>query len=322
MIPNSDENLESIKSIIIIPISMLNKNFGFFLANTPLSPDEIDISKSQNIQNNFQVAFSTISIINSSKEKENSLLEYKILREQVLLASNQIASSEIVVTLNNAFELPLKVIKTNIELLQKGVGDTKRRLEIISEQFANLADTSNLMKELGNYIEYTPYKHNLLDVVNQSLNILSSYISKNGIILKTNFDDKAFMIKNETVMGYRRQLIFALMNIMLHSISTMPDGGSIHIGLYKNENAVRSNSTRNINTPSTISIIISDNGTGVDSPDVNGELISLADLSEKKMKTKFLFLLSQHIIMQHRGKFSIYSESGKGTTFKITIPIE
>ena len=50
--------------------------------------------------------------------------------------------------------------------------------------------------------------------------------------------------------------------------------------------------------------------------------ITLVDLSEEKVKSRFLFLLSQHILLQHNGKFSIFPEIGRGTTYKIELPVE
>ena len=45
------------------------------------------------------------------------------------------------------------------------------------------------------------------------------------------------------------------------------------------------------------------------------------DLSGNRMKRRFLFLISQHIICGHNGKFSMYQSEGKGTTYKILLPI-
>ena len=303
----SFDNVANIKSLLIIPVKMMKKNVAFFIANTTLLPNEINLLYGKNILSVAQNVYYLISIIQTETDKENSLLEYGMLRHQTLLASNQIALSEIVIALNDELEMPLKVIKTNIDLIQKGVGDVKRRTDIITEQFAKLANSHKLMQYFGNHIEHIPTKYNFIGIVNQTLEVLESHLSKNGITVSKNFDDKS--LKNETVSGFKGQLIFSILNIILNSISTMPEGGKINLGIFKNDDN------------STISFILTDDGTGTDNPEISGDLIALMDLSDRKVKARFLFLISQHIICQHNGKFSVYSELGKGTTYKIILPI-
>jgi len=302
----SFENIDKIKSLLIIPLKMMKQNVAFFIANSTLSPNEINLSHSKNILSVAQNVYYLAHIINSESEKESSLLAYSMLRNQTLLASNQIALSEIVLALNDELEMPLKVIKTNIDLIQKGVGDTKRRTDIINEQFLKLANSHKLMQHFGNHIEHASAKHNFIEIVNQTLEILESHLSKNGITISTNLSDAN--LKNENINGFRGQLIFSLLNIILNSTSTMPEGGKINLGIFRNDEN------------STVSIILTDDGNGTNNFENSGDWLALADLSDRKIKARFLFLISQHIISQHNGKFSVYSELGKGTTYKIILP--
>jgi len=302
----SFENIETIKSLLIIPIRMMNKNVAFFIANSTLPPNEINLLHSKNILTVAQNVYYLANIIKSESDKKSSSIEYSMLRNQTLLASNQIALSEIIIALNEELEMPLKVIKTNIDLIQKGVGDTKRRTEIINEQFLKLMKSHKLMQHFGSHIEHIPAKHNFIEIVHQTLEILESHLSKNGITVSVNLDEAS--LKNDTVNGFKGQLIFSILNIILNSTSTMPEGGKINLGVFKNEE----------NT--TVSIILTDDGNGMENFEISGDLTALMDLSDKKIKTRFLFLISQHIISQHNGKFSVYSEFGKGTTYKIILP--
>jgi hypothetical protein len=303
----SFENVETIKSLLIIPIKMMNKNVAFFIANSTLLPNEINLSHSKNILSVAQNVYYLAHIINSESNKKNASLEYNMLRNQTLLASNQIALSEIVIALNEELEMPIKIIKTNVDLMQKGVGDTKRRTDIINEQFAKLVNSHKLMQHFGNHIEHISARHNFVEIVYRTLEILESHLSKNGITISTNLTDAN--VKNENINGFRGQLIFSILHIILNSTSTMPDGGKINLGIFKNEEN------------KTISIILTDDGNGMNNLEISGNLLALTDLSDKKIKSRFLFLISQHIISQHNGKFSVYSELGKGTTYKIILPI-
>lgn len=304
-IPNYDENnKESINSIIIIPIQVQTKQTAFFIANSTMQPDDYNTSSFTNILHTAHRAYYLIHSIRIENQASQATMEYEQLKNQTLLSSNQLALSEIILTLNEEFEVPIKVIKTNFDLIEKGVGDIHRRIEILTEQFHKIISSYSLMHQFGNLIEHIPVNHNFLEIVNKTIDILDSHISKNGITL-----EKKFEIEDENIKGYSGQLIFAIMNIILNSINSMPDGGKLYLGVYKNEEN------------SKISLILTDNGNGLDNIEVDGNIISLSDLSDKKIRTRFHFLISQHIICQHNGKFSVYSEVGKGTTYKIILPI-
>lgn len=98
--------------------------------------------------------------------------------------------------------------------------------------------------------------------------------------------------------------------MILYSANSMPEGGQINIGVH------------NSDEKNTITILITDTGLGLEAPEISNNIISLVDLSKEKVKSRFLFLLSQHILLQHNGKFSIFPEIGRGTTYKIELPVE
>jgi hypothetical protein len=70
-----------------------------------------------------------------------------------------------------------------------------------------------------------------------------------------------------------------------------------------------------------LSIIIADNGFADDTLGISGDFISLMDTSVRKIKNRFLFFVSQQIILQHRGKFSMFAKQNSGNTYKITLPL-
>ncbi len=305
IIDYQQEDNPSIRSLIIIPILLQNMQTAVFLANSIISADELNNKNILNLHGVMEKACYLISLMQLQMDKNTLQIEHSILRNQTLRASNQLAISEIIVNINDIMALPLKIIKSNLELLDKGVGDIQRRLEIISEQFTNLNAARLLLEKYSLNINEIVHLHPVIDLLEAALEILNSHISKNGVTLyKTiEIDDKI------NVLGYKTQLIFSILNIILYSSQSMADGGNINIGIYKSDEN------------NTVALIINDDGTGLSSPEINGDLIMLADLSENKIKSRYLFLLSQHIIAQHSGFFSVYFEAGKGTTYKIILPI-
>jgi nitrogen-specific signal transduction histidine kinase len=305
IIPNIDESIEQINSIIIIPVFLFNRIGAYFIANTPLHQTEIDNSDINIIHLIAEHSFALINIHKTLIDKNTEDKKYNLLKQQILLASTQIATSELISALNDSFYIPHKIIKTNIDLLQKGIGDINMRMKIIDEQFNSIISIQNKIKNLSVEIENIPLKHDIFTIIEQATSISNPILNKFGITLSVNNSNENKVIN---INCFRIQIIFSIYTFIANSIQSMQDGGSITIGIFENDN-------------NTISIIISDNGSGLEKNEITGDFISAFDLSTKKMKQHFLYALAQQIIIAHKGKFSVYSENAKGTTYKIILPI-
>ena len=313
IIPNIDDNIEQIKSIIIIPIILMNQITAYFIANSPLNPDKIDTGNINYIHLIAKYSFSLISICKSITDKNSSNKKYNLLKHQTILASNQIAISELLVALNNGLDIPQKIIKTNLELIQKNIGDNKRRINIIEEQFNFINDIQNKIQKLSNEINNLPKNHNIFDIVEETISIANPILNKYGITLLTNI--KESNDKNIFINCFNIQIIFAIYNFILRSIYSMQDGGSISINIFKNDNVPQKSDIEIVN------IIISNDGINIEEGEIEGNIIANLDLSQQKIKSHLLYTIAQNIIIdQHKGKLSIYSDK-KGTTFKIQLKI-
>lgn len=304
IIPNIDDTIEQIKSIIIIPISLFNKTAAYFIANTSLNQKEIDISSTNLIHLVAEHSFALINIHKTFVDKNTDLQKYNLLKQQIISASNQIATSELLIALNDGFEIPHKIIKTNLELIQKGIGDNTRRMNIIEEQFNFIISNQNKIQKLSTETENIPTNHSIISIIEQAINIANPILNKFGITLSTSIKDN----ENININCFSVQIIFAIYSFISKSIYALQDGGTINIGLFRNDN-------------NTISIIISDDGIGIEKDEIEGNFISNSDLSPQRMKLHFLYTLAQNIITLHKGKLFIYSENAKGTTYKIILPI-
>ncbi|CCO23706.1 response regulator [Maridesulfovibrio hydrothermalis] len=68
-----------------------------------------------------------------------------------------------------------------------------------------------------------------------------------------------------------------------------------------------------------LSIVVTDNGTGMD-PETRDKIFTLFFSSKGKKGTGIGLFISNQTIEQHGGKITVESESGKGTTFTISLP--
>ena len=304
IIPNIDVATEQIKSIIIIPIFLFNKLTAYFIANSSLNQNEINISDTNIVHLVAEHSFSLINIYKTDIDKNVESKKYNLLKQQIVSASNQISLSELLIALNDSFEIPQKIIKTNLELIQKGIGDSKRRMDIIEEQLNSILLGQTKIQKLSADIKNIPASYNINDIIEQVGSIVSPILNRFGVSLSINLNDNAKI----NINCFNVQIIFAIYTFVLKSVSTMQDGGIINIGLFKNDNK-------------TISIIISDDGQGLEKDVIEGNIIADIELSPQKMRLHFLYTLAQNIIISHNGKLSVYSENGKGTTYKIILPV-
>ncbi len=299
---NSDN--EAIKSIIIYPVTLLNKPTFILLANSTLPKEDLLNKNLSELSGFIEKVVYLTSYIDQSAKIEKIKLEQLLLRKQILRSSNKITASEIVLSISDDISVPLKIIKSNIELIKKGVGDISRRISILIEQFEILNNTQDFMKKFGTQIEFNTETHSFAELVDTAIHIILAKLNRNGITITKNIN-----AKNVQIRCFETQIVFAILNILSHSIEAMPDGGKINISLHNNEENNK------------IILIITNAGLGLDTPEINGNLIDLSDFSSSKIESRYLFMLSQHILVEHRGKFSVFSEIGKGTTYKITLPV-
>jgi signal transduction histidine kinase len=109
-----------------------------------------------------------------------------------------------------------------------------------------------------------------------------------------------------------QQLEQVLVNLLLNAIDAMPNGGNLTV-----EAMLKSVDQR---VPS-VAIAVTDNGNGIDEADLSK--IFQPFFSAKKGKGIGLGLsICDRIIQNHGGTIAVESKPGKGTSFKIHLPLE
>jgi len=305
ILPNTTQENEAIKSILIIPIIFFDEKSAIFLANSAMEKVEIEEKNIKELYNFIEKAYYLIHSLKKQNEIERLNTEQHLLRNQIASASNQLAISEIILMLSKEIKAPLKIGKTNLELIAKGIGDINKRIDILAEQFAYISGIEKKMSEFRNDVEQHFTSCSVNEILDEVLEIIAYQINRYGVKLT-----KVIETKKNQIKCFKTQIIFAIANVILYSANSMPEGGQINIGVH------------NSDEKNTITILITDTGLGLEAPEISNNIISLVDLSEEKVKSRFLFLLSQHILLQHNGKFSIFPEIGRGTTYKIELPVE
>ena len=200
---------------------------------------------------------------------------------------------------------PLTPIKTFSEQLPSRLNDKEFLLKfsrIINKEVDRI---DNLVQELLSFAKPSTPKLkrvNIHQLIGQTLDLLNNEIIRHKIRLNTSFENKNILIRIDP-----QQIKQALLNILLNAIEAMPDGGSLNIDSY-----FHSNNNKLI-------IAISDTGCGIDPKD----LTHIFDpfFTKKDHGTGLGLSITYEIIKNHQGKIFAESELGRGTAFKIELPI-
>jgi signal transduction histidine kinase/FixJ family two-component response regulator len=109
-----------------------------------------------------------------------------------------------------------------------------------------------------------------------------------------------------SVMGDAVELREVLVNMIYNAIDAMPSGGEIRMGSQENSGRVV--------------LSIADTGTGM-TPEVKSRLFDPFFTTKGKGGTGMGMAVSFGIIRRHNGSIDVESEPGRGTTFRISLPV-
>jgi signal transduction histidine kinase len=307
MIPNFNENIDSIKThFIFVPLKVRGTKIGMFIAKTSLDKEQLTANELKTLSIITDYAATALDNIKSSEEITKINGRLNLLNSQMLQSSKMASIGEIAGTIANELDNPIQIVNAHLQLLESGVGDKKRRIQIIKDQVSKISDItqrlSNFSGNLPNDVNPAPIKISTL--IDEVLLFSASQLQRDAIIVERDFDNEELEI-----LGLKPQLEQVFLNLLLFARDSMPEGGRINLGIYKFRE-------------SKVTINISDNGNGLNENELNHifEPIIPNEIFRKGFGGSGLYL-TKNIIQQHKGNISVFSEIGKGTTFKLQFPI-
>jgi signal transduction histidine kinase/CheY-like chemotaxis protein len=110
-----------------------------------------------------------------------------------------------------------------------------------------------------------------------------------------------------SVLGDAVELREVLVNMIYNAVDAMPSGGEIRMSSQE--------------TNGRVVLTIADNGTGM-TPDVKSRLFDPFFTTKGKGGTGMGMAVSFGIIRRHNGSIDVESEPGRGTTFRISLPVD
>jgi PAS domain S-box-containing protein len=163
-------------------------------------------------------------------------------------------------------------------------------------------------------LEFKPVELNR--VLNKFESLLRSTIREDVII------DIVADVSNPTILGDSGQLEQVLMNLAVNAQDAMPDGGKLTIETVVTElDAGYAAQKQDVEPGEYVMLGVSDTGSGID-PDIVEHIFEPFFTTKNKEEGTGLGLATVYgIVKQHSGHIWVYSEPGKGTTFKVYFPV-
>jgi signal transduction histidine kinase len=198
---------------------------------------------------------------------------------------------------------PLTPIKTFSEQLPFRLEDKEFLLKfsrIISKEVDRI---DNLVQQLLNFAKPAPpllKQINIHQLIEQTLELLNNDLIRHKININTSFENKNILIHLDP-----QQIKQALLNVFLNAIDAMPEGGLISVNT-------------NIQSDK-LCLTITDTGQGINPEDIKH--IFDPFFSKKDQGTGLGLSITYEIIKNHNGKIFVESKLGKGTAFRIELPL-
>jgi PAS domain S-box-containing protein len=227
--------------------------------------------------------------------------ELKVLREKLATSEKMAALGEVAAKVAHEIRNPLVSVGGFAKRLERKLeGNLKEYARIIVKEVGRL---EGILKEILGFVKEVRLSRERISfnsIVSEVLKLMASDISERGILLVRDYGEspELFIDPNRV-----KEAIF---NIVSNAIQSISGSGSIHIRTYTEKNDAV--------------LEIRDTGSGISEEDQT--FIFNPFYTTKSSGTGLGLAITHRIIQEHNGRIEVESEIGKGTTFRVFIPIK
>ncbi len=305
-----------IGSGICLPLKDDGKTIGALNVSHPLPNafSETDIRMLQEIAGDLAFGMSSLraKLLVEETARAHALLEDQLRQSQKMEAVGQLAGG-----IAHDFNNLLMVIMAHGELLLlSGLPPEGTRRALASIQAARKA--ADLTRQLLAFSRKQVLQPSVLNI-NQAIENISSILQR---VLGEDIDFKTFFATDlSNVQVDRSQLEQILMNLAVNARDAMPNGGSLTIETSNVELGSEHSLRHPVHPPGLyVMMAVTDTGTGM-SPEIQERIFEPFFTTKPEGKGTGLGLSTVYGIVKQSGGFVwLYSEVGKGTSFKVYFP--
>ena len=226
------------------------------------------------------------------------------IEDEIELSRRISASGRVTRGVAHEVKNPINAIVLHLQLLRNKLQDvdpaTSRHVDIIDSEIHRLDRVVQILVDFTRPRDLHLEETDLRSVLEEVALLAAPDAEQHGVTLVRELPPEPIPVKIDT--DFIKQ---AILNVVLNGVQSMPDGGNLAITAHRNEDAVI--------------IEVRDQGTGI--PVAVQDKIFELYFTTKKTGSGIGLAQTYQIMMWHYGSVDFESEEGKGTAFRLRLPL-
>jgi PAS domain S-box-containing protein len=237
---------------------------------------------------------------------EKALQYEKSMRARLVQTEKLAAMGRLVASVAHELNNPLQAIQNSLYLVsQEGDLSPQARedLQVALTEADRMADLIGRLRETYRPATAEQFRTESLNtIIEEVQKLIGTHLRHNNILFE--FHPASPLPE---VRGLRDQLKQVLLNLCLNAVEAMPNGGRLTVR------------TRSLPEQGEVTVAITDTGVGIDVTDQRS--IFEPFFTKKEGGTGLGLFITYEIIQRHHGRIEVESQLGRGTTFRIWMPV-
>ncbi len=226
------------------------------------------------------------------------------IEDEIELSRRISASGRVTRGVAHEVKNPINAIVLHLQLLRNKLQDvdpaTSRHVDIIDSEIHRLDRVVQILVDFTRPRDLRLEETDLRSVLEEVALLAAPDAEQHGVNLVRELPSDPIPVKIDA--DFIKQ---AILNVVLNGVQSMPEGGNLAITAHRNEDAVVTE--------------VRDQGTGI--PVAVQDKIFELYFTTKKTGSGIGLAQTYQIMMWHYGSVDFESEEGKGTTFRLRLPL-
>ena len=264
------------------------------------------------IGNQIGVAVDNANLYENIKQAYEDL---KDAQEQIVQTEKLASLGKLAATIAHEINNPLAAVLTYIRLMIKLVDRnrfSRERLEDISRYLATMeSETARCGEIVKNLLDFsrqskiTIKSSSITDIIDKTLFLIAHDLEIKGIQLRKSIEPNLPKVQCDF-----QQIQQALLNLMYNASDAMLDSGTLTV-----------TASRKAGTERFLDVMVSDTGCGITEEDKEKIFDPFFTTKAEGKGVGLGLSVVYGIITRHNGTIEVESEPGKGSTFKVRLPL-
>jgi signal transduction histidine kinase len=239
-----------------------------------------------------------------ARDLETRGAELRHTTERARAAEHLASIGTLVAGLAHEIGTPMGVIQGHAKLLESKISDEQAqwRLRTIQEQIARISKIIQSLLNMARPSRSTRGPIELAPLLEETLAFVREKLARRGIVPHASYADVA------SVRADRERLQQVFLNLFLNAADAMPEGGELHVTLVPHGDG-------------NVAVDVADTGSGISEADVTKIFDPFFTTKEAGEGNGLGLSVAQGIVTEQGGTITVESHPGRGTRFRVVLPL-